>query len=185
MRKRFRPKTKFFHRSFWPVFRNWSILVCNVWRFCLALSRSGRFTGHPELTPKWVLSGLATTRELSWGASNRMVEHGQFYSNEAPSALPVEASTRILPVRRKSRAKNSGDRFTIKGHTSWTSSAGGSHPSGFLTCTADGRMMAIISDDGRKPLSLADRGRLRPRKERRLIPHLWPTPGGTPSLATE
>ena len=34
---------------------------------------------------------------------------------------------------------------------------GGEHPSGFLTYTADGRMMAIISDDGRKPLSVSDR----------------------------
>lgn len=33
----------------------------------------------------------------------------------------------------------------------------GRNPSGLLTYTADGRMMAIISDDGRKPLSVADR----------------------------
>ena len=33
----------------------------------------------------------------------------------------------------------------------------GKNPSGLLTYTADGRMMAIISDDGRKPLSVADR----------------------------
>lgn len=33
----------------------------------------------------------------------------------------------------------------------------GQNPSGLLTYTADGRMMAIISDDGRKPLSAADR----------------------------
>jgi len=33
----------------------------------------------------------------------------------------------------------------------------GKNPSGLLTYTADGRMMAIISDDGRKPLSIADR----------------------------
>ena len=33
----------------------------------------------------------------------------------------------------------------------------GQHPSGLLTYTADGRMMAIISNDGRKPLSIADR----------------------------
>ena len=33
----------------------------------------------------------------------------------------------------------------------------GQNPSGLLTCTADGGMMAIISDDGRKPLSIADR----------------------------
>jgi hypothetical protein len=33
----------------------------------------------------------------------------------------------------------------------------GQSPSGLLTYTADGRMMAIISDDGRKPLSVADR----------------------------
>ncbi len=33
----------------------------------------------------------------------------------------------------------------------------GPNPSGLLTYTADGRMMAIISDDGRKPLSVADR----------------------------
>jgi hypothetical protein len=33
----------------------------------------------------------------------------------------------------------------------------GQHPSGLLTYTANGRMMAIISDDGRKPLSVADR----------------------------
>ena len=33
----------------------------------------------------------------------------------------------------------------------------GQHPSGLLTYTADGRVMAIISDDGRKPLSVADR----------------------------
>jgi hypothetical protein len=36
-------------------------------------------------------------------------------------------------------------------------SALGQNPSGLLTYTADGRMMAIISDDGRKPLSIADR----------------------------
>ena len=33
----------------------------------------------------------------------------------------------------------------------------GQHPSGLLTYTADGRMMAIISDGGRKPLSIPDR----------------------------
>ena len=33
----------------------------------------------------------------------------------------------------------------------------GQHPSGLLTYTVDGRMMAIISDDGRKPLSIPDR----------------------------
>jgi hypothetical protein len=33
----------------------------------------------------------------------------------------------------------------------------GQHPSGILTYAADGRMMAIISDDGRKPLSIPDR----------------------------
>lgn len=33
----------------------------------------------------------------------------------------------------------------------------GEHPSGLLTCTANGRMIAIISDYGRKPLSVADR----------------------------
>ena len=33
----------------------------------------------------------------------------------------------------------------------------GRSPSGLLTYTPDGRMMAIISDDGRKPLSVADR----------------------------
>jgi hypothetical protein len=33
----------------------------------------------------------------------------------------------------------------------------GQKPSGLLTYTADGRMMAIISDEGRKPLSVADR----------------------------
>ena len=33
----------------------------------------------------------------------------------------------------------------------------GQHPSGLLTYTEDGRMMAIISDDGRKPLSIPDR----------------------------
>jgi hypothetical protein len=33
----------------------------------------------------------------------------------------------------------------------------GQHPSGLLTYTADGGVMAIISDDGRKPLSVADR----------------------------
>ncbi len=33
----------------------------------------------------------------------------------------------------------------------------GSRPSGFLTYTPEGRMMAIISYDGRKPLSLTDR----------------------------
>lgn len=33
----------------------------------------------------------------------------------------------------------------------------GENPSGLLTYTADGRMMAIISDGGRKPLSTPDR----------------------------
>ena len=33
----------------------------------------------------------------------------------------------------------------------------GQNPYGLLTYTADGRMMEIISDDGRKPLSVADR----------------------------
>lgn len=33
----------------------------------------------------------------------------------------------------------------------------GRNPSGHLTYTADGRMMEIISEDGRKPLSIADR----------------------------
>ena len=33
----------------------------------------------------------------------------------------------------------------------------GQNPSGLLTYTADGRMTVIISDDGRKPLSIADR----------------------------
>jgi hypothetical protein len=33
----------------------------------------------------------------------------------------------------------------------------GENPTGFITYTADGRMMAIISDGGRKPLSVSDR----------------------------
>ena len=33
----------------------------------------------------------------------------------------------------------------------------GTHPSGFITYTADGRMSVIITDDGRKPLSVNDR----------------------------
>jgi hypothetical protein len=33
----------------------------------------------------------------------------------------------------------------------------GQNPSGLLTYTVDGRMMEIISEDGRKPLSIADR----------------------------
>ena len=33
----------------------------------------------------------------------------------------------------------------------------GLNPTGFLTYTADGRMMAIITDGGRKPLSVPDR----------------------------
>jgi len=33
----------------------------------------------------------------------------------------------------------------------------GQNPSGLLTYTADGRMMEIISEDGRKPLSIPDR----------------------------
>ena len=33
----------------------------------------------------------------------------------------------------------------------------GQNPSGLLTYTADSRMMTIISDDGRKPLSIPDR----------------------------
>lgn len=33
----------------------------------------------------------------------------------------------------------------------------GRNPTGFITYTPDGRMMAIIADDGRKPLSVADR----------------------------
>lgn len=33
----------------------------------------------------------------------------------------------------------------------------GQNPSGLLTYTADGRMMETISEDGRKPLSVADR----------------------------
>jgi hypothetical protein len=33
----------------------------------------------------------------------------------------------------------------------------GENPTGFITYTADGRMMAIISDGGRKPLSVTDR----------------------------
>jgi hypothetical protein len=41
----------------------------------------------------------------------------------------------------------------------------GQHPSGLLTYTADGRMMAIISDDGRKALSIPDRVAA-PAKER-------------------
>jgi hypothetical protein len=31
------------------------------------------------------------------------------------------------------------------------------NPTGFLTYTADGRMMAIITNGGRKPLSVDDR----------------------------
>jgi hypothetical protein len=44
---------------------------------------------------------------------------------------------------------------TDKGETN--KAALGQRPSGLLTYTADGRMMAIISDDGRKPLSIPDR----------------------------
>ena len=33
----------------------------------------------------------------------------------------------------------------------------GEHPTGFITYTADGRMSAIISADGRKPMSITDR----------------------------
>jgi hypothetical protein len=51
----------------------------------LGLSPSHRLSGnYPE---NGVLSGLATNRDLLWGASNQMVEHGQFCSDEAPSAL--------------------------------------------------------------------------------------------------
>jgi len=42
---------------------------------------------------------------------------------------------------------------TDKGETEETF---GSNPTGFLTYTADGRMMGIISNGGRKPLSVAD-----------------------------
>ena len=34
----------------------------------------------------------------------------------------------------------------------------GRNPTGFLTYTAEGRMMAIIASDGRKPLSVGDQG---------------------------
>jgi hypothetical protein len=44
---------------------------------------------------------------------------------------------------------------TVKGDVNKT--VLGQNLSGLLTYTADGRMMAIISDDGRKPLSIADR----------------------------
>jgi hypothetical protein len=60
----------------------------------------------------------------------------------------------------------------------------GQHPSGLLTYTADGRMMAIISDDGRKPLSIPDRLQPPPRREHRLTPHSWLTPDATRLLAT-
>ncbi len=33
----------------------------------------------------------------------------------------------------------------------------GEHPEGFITYTADGRMIVIITEDGRKPLSVNDR----------------------------
>src|SRR5258708_8634288 len=33
----------------------------------------------------------------------------------------------------------------------------GEHPKGFITYTADGRMTVIITEDGRKPLSVNDR----------------------------
>jgi hypothetical protein len=33
----------------------------------------------------------------------------------------------------------------------------GPHPTGFLTYTPEGRMMVVIAEDGRKPLSIADR----------------------------
>jgi hypothetical protein len=33
----------------------------------------------------------------------------------------------------------------------------GQHPAGFITYTREGRMSAIITADGRKPLSVADR----------------------------
>jgi hypothetical protein len=35
--------------------------------------------------------------------------------------------------------------------------AHGPNPTGFLTYTSDGRMMVVIAEDGRKPLSVADR----------------------------
>lgn len=47
--------------------------------------------------------------------------------------------------------------------SSWTNkgninkSAHGQNPSGLLTYTSEGRMMVVIAEDGRKPLSVADR----------------------------
>jgi hypothetical protein len=44
---------------------------------------------------------------------------------------------------------------TLKGVRNLT--AFGPHPTGFATFTEDGRMSLIMSDDGRKPLSVVDR----------------------------
>ena len=47
--------------------------------------------------------------------------------------------------------------------SSWTDkgdinrAAHGPNPTGFLTYTSEGRMMVVIAEDGRKPLSVADR----------------------------
>lgn len=60
----------------------------------------------------------------------------------------------------------------------------GHHPSGLLTYTANGRMMAIISDDGRKPLSIADRVAAPADERAEAYSHLWPTQADTRSPAT-
>jgi hypothetical protein len=45
--------------------------------------------------------------------------------------------------------------WTEKGDTNKT--AHGPNPTGLLTYTSEGRMMVVIAEDGRKPLSVADR----------------------------
>ena len=61
----------------------------------------------------------------------------------------------------------------------------GRNPTGFLTYTADGRMMAIITFDGRKPLSLPDYVSVRPRKELSHLPHSSLMQAATPLPATK
>jgi hypothetical protein len=60
----------------------------------------------------------------------------------------------------------------------------GLNPTGFLTYTAEGRMMAVITNGGRKPLSVPTRYRLQPRKERRRSPRRLLMVDGTLSVAT-
>jgi len=66
-----------------------------------------------------------------------------------PSSAMAQSKESLVGTWKLVSAKATTDKGEVK-------DAYGPKPTGFLTYTADGRVMAIVANDGRKPLSVAD-----------------------------